>query len=168
MIQRLRSRGLMIIGAFALAVGLGSAVYAQGDGPRHRGGFGFDGPRGAGLPLGALNLTDAQREQVKTVMQQHRNEMQAARKQLGDAFDAQRKAVETIPVNEGLIRSTSQTLATAQADLAVLRARVHSEIWSVLTPEQQAKAKELKSQREARMKERRQQRQQQRQPRQQG
>jgi protein CpxP len=159
----------MIGAAVALVVGLASFGYAQGDGPRgHRGRFGFGGPRGAGLPLAALNLTDAQREQVKTVMQQHRNEMEAAGKQLREAFDAQHKAVETIPVNEGLIRSTSQTLASAQADMAVLRARVRSEIWSVLTPEQQAKAKELKAQREARAKERRQQRQQQRQPRQQG
>jgi Spy/CpxP family protein refolding chaperone len=41
----------------------------------------------------------------------------------------------------------------------VLRARIHSEIWTVLTPEQQKKAQELKAQRDARMKERRERRQ---------
>jgi periplasmic protein CpxP/Spy len=160
MIQRFRSKAVMIGAALALAVGVASAVHAQGDGPGRHGGFGFGGPGRGGFPFAALNLTDAQREQVKTVMQQHRDEMQAAGKQLRDAFDAQRKAVETMPVNEGLIRSTSQSLANAQADMAVLRARIHSEVWSLLTPEQQAKAKELKAQREARMKERQQQRQQ--------
>jgi periplasmic protein CpxP/Spy len=171
MIQRFRSKAVVIGAALALAVGLASAVHAQGEGPGRRGGFGFGGPGGpgrGGFPFAALNLTDAQREQVKTVMQQHRDEMEAAGKQLHDAFDAQQKAIETIPVNEGLIRSTSQSLANAQADMAVLRARIHSEVWSLLTPEQQAKAKELKAQREARMKERQQERQQRRQQRQQG
>jgi protein CpxP len=168
MIQRFRSKAVVIGAALALAVGVASAVHAQGDGPGRHGRFGFGGPGRGGFPFAALNLTDAQREQVKTVMQQHRDEMQAAGKQLHDAFDAQRKAVETIPVNEGLIRSTSQSLANAQADMAVLRARVHSEVWSLLTPEQQAKAKELKTQRETRMKERQQQRQQERQQRKQG
>jgi periplasmic protein CpxP/Spy len=170
MIQRFRSKTVMIGAALALAVGLASAVYAQNDGPGRRGGFGhgFGGPGRGGFPFAALNLTDAQREQVKTVMQQHREEMRAAGKQLHEAFAAQRNAVETMPVNEGLIRSTSQALATAQADMAVLQARVHSEVWSLLTPEQQAKAKELKAQRAARMKEREQQRQQRRQQRQEG
>jgi Spy/CpxP family protein refolding chaperone len=39
--------------------------------------------------------------------------------------------------------------------MAILQARIHSEVWALLTPEQQAKAKELKAQRETRMKERR-------------
>ena len=115
--------------------------------------------------LRALDLTEAQREQVKNVMQGHRADMEAIGKRLREAHRAQREAVETVPVNEGLIRSTAQALATAETDMAILQSRIHNEVWNLLTPEQQAKAKELKSQRENRSKQRRQLR---RQPRQQG
>jgi hypothetical protein len=37
-----------------------------------------------------------------------------------------------------------------QADLAVAQARVHADIWNILTPEQQTKAKELEQQAQAR------------------
>jgi len=87
-------------------------------------------------------------------MQRYRDELQEAGKRLRAAHDAQREAVETLPVNEGLIRSTTQTLAAAQTDLALLRARIHSDVWAILTPDQQAKARELKAQREARLKQR--------------
>jgi Spy/CpxP family protein refolding chaperone len=117
------------------------------------------GGPGGGFPgLAALDLSEAQRGQVRDAMQKHRGEMQEAGKRLRDAHQAQRAAVETVPVNEGLVRSTSQALANAQTDMALVQARVHSEVWTLLTPEQQVKAKELKAQRETRMKERQQQR----------
>jgi protein CpxP len=113
--------------------------------------------------LQQLDLTDAQREQVREVMQRHRDAMQTAGTQLREAHDAQRAAVETAPVNESLIRSTSQALANATTEMALVRARVHTEVWSLLTPEQQEKAKQLKAERQARMKQRLERRQQRRQ-----
>jgi protein CpxP len=160
MLQRYKKTIAVTAAAALLATGLATAALAQGG--RH--GFGGPGRMGGfGLPLRALELTEAQREQVKGVMQQHRADMQAVGKRLHEARRAQRDAIETVPVNEALIRSTSQTLATAETDMAVLQARIHSEIWNLLTPDQQAKAKELKAQRGSRMKDR-----QQRRPRQQG
>jgi periplasmic protein CpxP/Spy len=151
-----------IAGAALLAAGLGTAALAQGpDGRRGGRGFGHFG-RG-GLPLAQLELTDAQQQQVRDVMQRHREDMRAAGTRLGEAHRAQRAAVDTLPVNEGLIRSTSQALAEAQTEMALLRARVHGEIWTLLTPDQQAKAKELKTQRESRAKERRERMEQRRQ-----
>jgi Spy/CpxP family protein refolding chaperone len=121
--------------AFLLTGALASAVFAQG---------GPGGPRGdhhgAGFPgLQQLNLTDAQRQQVRD----------ETGRRLRTAHEAQRQAVETVPVNEGLIRSTTQTLAAAETDMAILQARIHSDVWMLLTPEQQAKAKELREQRAA-------------------
>lgn len=161
MIGRIRSKALTAAAALVLAAGVGVGVYAQGDGPGRRGGFGPGGPGRGGFPgLARLDLTDAQREQVRDVMQRYREQMDETGKRLRDAHEAQRAAVETVPVNEGLIRSTTQTLANAQTDMALLRARIHSDVWSLLTPEQQEKAKQLRAQREARMKERVQRRQQ--------
>ena len=154
-------------GAAVLAAGLVTTAIAQnhegrrGFGPR---GFGHGGFRG----LAQLELTDAQREQVRDVRQRHEADLKEAASRLRMARDAQREAVGTLPVNEGLIRSTAQALAEAETEMAVLRARVHGEIWTLLTPEQQEKAKELKAQRETRMKERRERMKQRREQRQQG
>jgi Spy/CpxP family protein refolding chaperone len=154
--QRIQSRALTAGAALLLVIGLAAAAHAQGDGPRRyqRAPFGLGGPGRGFAHLGRLGLTDAQREQVRDVVQRHRSEMQEAGKRLHEAHEAQRTAVEAIPVNEGLIRSTTQTLANAQTDMALLRARIHNEVWGLLTPEQQEKAKQLKSERDTRLKQR--------------
>jgi Spy/CpxP family protein refolding chaperone len=156
MVRLIRSKTVVAGAIIAIVAALAAGVAAQGGGHRRGGRFGPGGFPG----LAALDLTEAQREQVREVMQGHRDQMREAGTQLREAHAAQRAAVETVPVNEGLVRSTSQSLAAAQTEMAVLQARVHSAIWSVLTPEQQQKAKELKTKREARMKERRERRQQ--------
>ena len=130
----------------ALAVLLAGAVYAQGPGPGGRG-RGPDGGGGMGLPLRALNLTDAQQAQVRTMTQQNRQQNRAAFERLRTAQDAQRKAVATIPMNEALIRSTTQELAEAQTEVAIQQARLQTEIFGLLTPEQQAEAKKLQTER---------------------
>jgi Spy/CpxP family protein refolding chaperone len=134
----------------------GASVFAQGgpDGFGHRR---FGGPFGraaaAGLPLRALDLTEEQRTQVKGIYDQHRDELQKAAERVRAAFKAQQDAVSAIPADESAIRAKSSELAAAQADAAVLRARIHSAVYQVLTPEQQQKAQQLRSQREQRMKE---------------
>lgn len=152
----------------------GASVFAQGgpDGFGHRrfgGGFGggFGRGGGAGLPLFALNLTDEQRTQVKGVYEQHRAEMQKAGERVRAAFRAQHEAASALPVDENAIRAKSSELAAAQADAAIVRARIHTAVYQVLTPEQQQKAQELRTQRQERMNQRREQFEQRRQQRQQ-
>jgi protein CpxP len=120
-------------------------------GRMHRGFGGFDG-----MALRQLDLTDAQREQVRSIFEQNRDEMRAAgeklrtaRRALNDAAGAGTVAkAETI--DEAAIRTAAETLANAEAEAAISRARIHAQVWQVLTPEQQAKAKELRQQREQR------------------
>ena len=164
MIRRVHSKLLVVGAAILLVASVGANVYAQGDGPGRRGRFGQGGPGRGGFPvLAHLDLTDAQRDQVREVRQRYENQMRESGTRLRQAHEAQRAAIETMPVNEGLIRSTTQTLANAQTDMALLRARIHSDVWSLLTPEQQEKAKQLKAQRETRSKQRLERRQQRRQ-----
>lgn len=141
----------------------GGVAFAQGPGPGRRGpggfgGFGLPGPGGpggpAGLPLQALNLTETQQDQIKQLMQQYRQQNQNVGEQLRTAMDAQRKAVETIPVDEGLIRSTTQALVEAQTEMAIHQARLQSEIFALLTPDQQAQAKKLQAERNQRAQQR--------------
>jgi protein CpxP len=107
-----------------------------------------------GRGLRQLELTDAQREQLRGVMQSHQAEFREIGDRLRTAHEALRAAVTADAVDEPAIRARSADVAAIQADAAVLRARVHQEVFSLLTAEQQAKARELKAQAEARMKER--------------
>jgi protein CpxP len=159
------------IGSLGLVAMLAAPVVAQ-DGPGRRGewrrgpgamrmGHGFEG-----LPLRGLDLTDAQREQVRTIVNARQADFKALGDKLRAAREAERAAVTRVPVDENEIRARVQELAAVQADFAILRARIHEQVQQVLTPEQQAKAKTLqaerqkrRAEREARMQQRRQQRQ---------
>lgn len=146
----------------AVAVGSMTVVAAQG-----RGGFGpgrmHRGPGGPGPGMNPglgrmareLGITDVQREQIKAVMEQHRTEFQVIQERARTARSALHAAVTADVVDEGLVREKSAALAAVQADRAILGARVRSEVFNLLTPEQQAKAKELRAQAEQRQQERR-------------
>ena len=136
-----------------------SVAFAQG--PRGGGRLGGrGGPGPLGLELRALNLTDAQRQQVSEIRERSREQMRTALQRLNEVGDKQRQAIETLPVNETLITSATQDMTQAQVDVAIQQARLNAEIWSVLTPEQQAQATKLKAERKARFEQRLQQRQQ--------
>jgi Spy/CpxP family protein refolding chaperone len=146
-------------GAVALLVALlapASILAQQGRG--WAGGHGCEmrrGPMGMALLLGQLDLTDAQRDQVRTVMQEHDAELQALMEKVDAARAAQHAAITATPVNEAEIRAKGADLAAAMTETAVLRARIHEQVSQILTPEQRAKAEELRAQRQKRMGERR-------------
>jgi periplasmic protein CpxP/Spy len=170
-----RTTKLLTAALAVITLGLGSIALAQpGDGGGRRGGHGFGrgfgpgGPGGPGFPaLRQLDLTDAQREQVKAIFDQNKDEFAAIGERLKTARKAQVAAIETQPLDEAVIRAKTADLSAVEADAAVLRAKVHAAIFQVLTPEQQEKAKALKAEREQRGAERRQQFQERRQQRQQ-
>jgi protein CpxP len=127
-------------------------------GPGARGLLGSGGPggaRGIGFPgLRELDLTEAQREQVKTITQSHRAEVQQVAVRVHDAQRAIDAAAAAAPVDEAAIRARSTELATALADGAILRGRVNAEIVAILTSEQQQKLQELRGKMAERMKQR--------------
>ena len=57
--------------------------------------------------------------------------------------------------DEATVRQKAADLAAVDADGAVLRAKVYSEVWALLTPEQQAKAKRCRRERTQRAGQRR-------------
>ena len=165
--NRFRSLATGVVLVALLATSVAFAQGPRGGGFGGRGGPGGPlGRGGVGLALNELNLTDAQREQVREIRERSREQTQALVRQLGEAADKQRQAIETLPVNETLITSATQDMTQVQVEVAIQEARLNAEIWSVLTPEQQAQATKLRAERKARMEERRQQIQQRRQNRQ--
>ena len=100
------SRTLTVSAALVVLLAGGTVALAQGPG-----GVGRQGPRGPrGVPrvkLRGLELTEAQREQIRILTQQYRESGQAVREQLRQAQETQRDALAALPVNDGLIRSTT-------------------------------------------------------------
>lgn len=127
----------------------GVAVSAQ------KPGFGSGQRRAqAGLALRALDLTEAQREQVRQLTAQHREQSRALLDRLQAAQEARRKAVEAIPFNEPQIRTAAEALAEVEAELAVQQARLQADVYALLTPEQQTRLQTMRAERDARAKER--------------
>jgi len=160
------------IGAIAVTGGLVAGAYVSAQdtgGPRgpfaeRRGGpDGFGGPGGPGGPMGALgpmlaahlSLTDAQKDQLKGIVDSHRDEWKGLGDRAMEARRALHSAVTADAVDEGLIRARAAELATIESDLAVARARIHAEVFRMLTPEQQAQAREAQSHMQQRQNQRR-------------
>jgi periplasmic protein CpxP/Spy len=137
----------------------GGLVYAQGPRGGRPGGPGGRGPL-AGLPLRELQLTDAQQEQVRQIRSRHETQSRDAMTKLETARRSQQKAVETVPADEAQITSLTQDMVQAEVDVAIQASRLNSEIWSVLTPDQQTQLKKLREQRQAQFEQRRQARRQ--------
>jgi Spy/CpxP family protein refolding chaperone len=91
------------------------------------------------------DLTDAQREQTKAIADRHQPEIQPVMEQLRTAQAALDEAIVSNPSDEATIRLKSADVAAAEAELAVIRARIYSEVLTVLTPEQQQQLQEQRS-----------------------
>jgi Spy/CpxP family protein refolding chaperone len=151
-------------GAFALAAALGltAAAFAgqgmhQGPGGPHRGGphgpGGMHGPGGGSLVehfSRVLDLTDAQKAQVKQIEDSFREGTKSLHEQArqaggGGPFDALREGFD-----ESAVRSAAQARANIHVELEVAHARMLSQVYAILTPEQKAKVAELRRQFEQR------------------
>ena len=130
----------------------------EGRGKGRRGGMrgGFHGP------FGDLNLTDAQKEQMKQIATRFHESAKARRGQergerRGGGFDP-----STGVFDEAAVRAAAQARANAHVEMEVARARMMSEMYNVLTAEQKAQLAAKRQQREQKRQERRQNRQQRR------
>jgi protein CpxP len=115
----------------------------------HGHGFGMEGHM-MGFWAKSLNLTDDQKAQMKAVMHKEHSTMKPLMLQLHQ-MDQQLKQYEEGTFDQakvqGLVAQQSQTLVQVKVE----EARIHSEMYQLLTPDQQSKLKELEANREARM-----------------
>jgi protein CpxP len=96
-----------------------------------------------------LNLTDAQKEQMKQINARFHESTKALREQErgregGGGFDAFSGGA----FNESAVRAAAQARANAQVEMEVARARMMYEMYNVLTPEQKTQLAAERQQRE--------------------
>ena len=151
---------LMLTGVTPLVLASPSA-HATADGqdqPRQQdqqrrrgpGGPGMRGPGFGGGQFRGLDLSDDQRAQLRKIREARQPEFKAAGEKLRAARQGMRALVTADQINESAIRAKSQEVAAAQAEVAILNAKVRAESLQILTSEQQAKLKELRTTRQTR------------------
>ncbi len=137
---------------------------AQKDGKRgKRGHFGkMKRGGGMGMMFRGLDLTDEQKAQMKAIRQASRETMKPIREQM----KANRQKLQTLSESGTFDEAQVQAIAAQQgalsAQMIVEKERVKSQIFNLLTPEQKAKAAEMKAQFQQKRQERMQKRQERR------
>src|SRR3954470_2287523 len=117
--------------------------FSGGPGGRGRRG-GPGGPMGMLPMLGrAVNLTDAQKDQIKAIADAHKDEWKAIFDRERTAREALNAAITADTVNDALVRQKSAEVAAVEADAAVARAHAHAEVLQILTADQKAQLKDL-------------------------
>lgn len=149
-----QTRRPILIASGAAAVAL-SALFAARL-AAHQAGAGPEGraPRAYERAVRRLGLTDDQQARVRGVLRAHADEIEAQIRAAAAGRRALRAATLAEPANEGQIRRLALELGAVRAEGAVLRARIRSEIWPILTTQQRQKARALRS-KEGRRSERR-------------
>lgn len=136
-------------------VGLAMGAHAQPPtdgmhGPQHarfHHDGGHDAAGGMRHALRALDLTEAQRDQIFKIQHEQAPAFRDPMKRVRASHDELHKLAIAEPFDAAAVRRAADTQAKAMADLAVLRAQTTNRVRAVLTPEQRAKLDQMHEQR---------------------
>ena len=106
-----------------------------------------------GYFLKQLNLTDAQKQQVKQYFSDNKQAFKTNMLNLLKAKQAVDSAIEKNPSDEATIRSLSANVASAQTELSAQRAKFDVFLQTILTSEQKQSLTTLQQKRDAKMQE---------------
>ena len=97
-------------------------------------------------PIEQLRLTPEQRQKIRTITQQTKDERQMTNRRVREAHIALDQALDAQPPDESLIEQRASELAAAQAAQLRMRIQMELRIRRELTPEQRAALRSLRLQ----------------------
>lgn len=145
----MKTKLMVLVSVIALLLcGVVTMTYAQGPGPE---GKAFAGGRGhgwgMGLWSGELNLTDAQKAQIKTILQENRTAMKSTALQMEKNRAALLAATAQGAYDQPTVQNLAAQQAQLQATMTANREAIKHKIYTqVLTADQQAKVEQLRAQ----------------------
>jgi len=144
-------RKLVVVVSVMALLMCGAAMVANAQGPEAgpHGGWGGPGPggHGMGMALHELNLTDAQRAQVKAIMKANHAPMKAVMQQQAQNRAALLAATANGAYDAAKIQALANQQAQLHAAMIVNHEAIQHQIYTqVLSSEQQAKAEQLRTQ----------------------
>jgi protein CpxP len=161
------NRTIKFVGAAALALGLAGAGLAAeggrgfGEGPGGR--RGMHGGHGFGRGMRELNLTDAQKEQLKAMHQQQREAMKPVMEQQRALRDQIRQALESANPDATRIGQLEIQSHRLREQMKAEHEKSQAAFLNILTPEQKAQWDKIQSERKERFEKFREEREQRRQ-----
>jgi protein CpxP len=90
-----------------------------------------------------LNLTDAQKQQVKAIFESTESSAEGIHTKLEDVHKQIDAATANGQFDEAQVRTLANQQAQLEADMLVEHLRAKSKVYSILTPEQRVKAEEM-------------------------
>lgn len=155
-----RTGATLIAGALLLMMAI--VGFSQGPppgpgGPHERGFHGGPGgpPRDGLGPLARdLNLSDEQKAQIKKINDSFAESTKPLREQLRSLHESEPDPLSGGTFDEAAVRTAAQARANAQIELEVAHARMMSQIFAVLTPEQKSQLAAKRQQFEQKRRER--------------
>jgi periplasmic protein CpxP/Spy len=151
----MKTKLMVVVSVMALVL-CGTAMIASAQGPEggpHHG-WGGPGPGGMGFMARELNLTDAQKAQVKTIMQANHANMKPIMQQMEQNRAAMLAATANGAYDQAKITALANQQAQLHAAMTIQREAIQHQIYTtVLTADQQAKAEQLRTQQIARINE---------------
>ncbi|GHA44024.1 CpxP family protein [Photobacterium aphoticum] len=141
---------LALVIALPLALGSASAL-AYGGGKHHKDG----GKHGCGMDdrgmFRALDLTDAQKDEMKTLRKANREAMHSEFAAHRSEMQAQHQKMQQLVLadnfDEAAVRALAETMSEQQIDRRVAMMKQRHAMMQILTPEQKTKYQELKAER---------------------
>jgi protein CpxP len=128
------------------AVGVSQTVQRS---HRHHGG-GMFGEHMLGFFSDYLDLTDAQKAQVKDIMAKEKPALQPLLQQMAQGHHDLRQLEMSGTFDEAKVRALASQQAQTMTELMVQKSRIQSEMFQVLTPEQKTKMNQFMERREQR------------------
>src|SRR5664279_3240979 len=130
------------VALLALALcGTAMLSYAQQNDAAGASGWGGHRDGHMGFMARELNLTDAQKQQVKTIMQSDRASMHPLMQQLAEKRKAMLAATANGAFDQAKVQALANQQSRAMAQLMVQKASIQHQIYTrVLTPDQRTKA----------------------------
>jgi periplasmic protein CpxP/Spy len=137
---------IIVIASIAALV-IGATIFAVAQGPEAMKSMHGYGPHGHGDMLEhmarELNLTDAQKQQVKAIMESAESSAQGIHAKLEETHKQLEAATANGQFDEAQVRTLANQQAQLEADMMVEHLRAKSKVFGILTAEQRVKAEEM-------------------------
>ena len=146
-----KTKWMTMAAVLALSTSLAIAAPHDGGGKFGRGGKHGRGEMGARL-FEKLNLTDAQKTQIRTIHENFREQNKAFFEQSRATFEQYREAKKAN--DTARLDALKATMDANREQMKRLREQQHAQIANILTPEQRTQWEALKAEREQRRGER--------------
>lgn len=135
--------------ALALLLSAGAALAQSAPPPHGHGGGAFGGPM-FGFFGHRLDLTDAQKTQIKDIMTKEKPTIKPLVQQMGQGQSQLRQLELSGNFDEAQARTIATQQSQTMTELAVQHARIEAELIQVLTPDQKTKLAQMWQKREQR------------------